>query len=390
MTNKIDSFSNKERIAIIVVGYNRLQALSRLLDSINSAVYDSDDVPLVISIDASNNQAVYDYVRSFVWRHGPLLVNIQSERLGLKKHIFQCMSLSHYFKGVIILEDDLFVSPFFYHYANVALDKYGEDEQVAGIALYRNEYDGYCSIPFQPMAYGQDVFAWKSVCSWGEMVNERMWRQFSSWLSRWKEDFDSIDINEFIKGWSRAWSKYYYAYLVSTNKYFIFPIESLTTNFNDAGGEHGGGGSFVQVALQQSKRNYQLADINQLAHYDCYGNNEDLAKWLSIDPQNLTVDFYFVPRKYSGRYVLSCAKLPYKRVKGFALLMRPWELNIKYAVLGDDIILYDRNSDESEAAPERKYSFRQLLYFFGRYKRHFTLSFIIRHYYTRFKAKLYK
>ena len=116
MIRSIDKPSNKERIAIVVVGYNRLKALKRLLNSLNDAHYDTNDVPLVISIDASGERALYDYVESYRWLHGDKYVNIQAERLGLKAHIIQCGDLTHYFKAVALFEDDLWVSPYFYHY----------------------------------------------------------------------------------------------------------------------------------------------------------------------------------------------------------------------------------------------------------------------------------
>ena len=388
MIQGIDNCTNKEKIAIIAIGYNRLKALSRLLQSVADANYEIDDVPLVISIDASGDQSLYDYVNSFDWKHGTKYVNIQKVRLGLKEHIFQCMSLSKYFKGIIILEDDLFVSPFFYHYANTVLDKYGNDEHVAGIALYRNEYDGFANIPFQPLPNGQDVMAWKSVCSWGEILNERMWNQFYTWLDSWDENFEAIDMNDTIKSWTRAWSKYFYAYLVTQNKYFIFPYESLTTNFNDAGGEHGGGNSIVQVSLQQGKRNYQLADFDRLIRYDIFGNNENIADWLNLKREDLTVDFYLHSRKYYGRYILTAARLSYKTIKGYALTMRPWELNIKYGISGNDIFLYDRQTKEPIQSPKRKFSYNMLMYYYGRYIKHLTPLFLMRNYSKKIKMKL--
>lgn len=390
MIKGIDNPKNKERIAIVAVGYNRLSGLSRLLNSINEAAYNLPDVPLVISIDASGDQELYNYVNSFEWKHGQKYVNIQEKRLGLKKHIFKCMSLSHYFKGVIILEDDLFVSPYFYHYSCHALEKYGDDERVAGIALYRNEYDGYTYLPFQPMYNGQDVLAWKSVCSWGEMLNERMWNQFSNWLSSWDENFKCIDMNDTIKGWSRAWSKYFYAYLVSTNKYFIFPYEPLTTNFNDDGGEHGGGGSIVQVSLQQGKRNYQMADFEKLVHYDIYGHNESIASWLNMNEEDLTAYFHPNSRTIKTRYILTHVKLPYKVIKTYGIAMRPWELNIKYNVAGNDIYLYEREENMPVHFTQGKCSFNILMYFFSRYKKQFTPFFVLKLYYLMVKKKLFK
>ena len=166
--------------------------------SLNDYAIDNN-IPLVISIDASGNQLLYDYVKSFNWKHGEKYVNIQENRLGLKAHIFQCASLSKYFKGVIILEDDLFVSPYYYHYCTECLEQYGSNEKVAGISLYSEEINGYVGLPFQPEQRGSDVYAWQTVCSWGEMWNERMWNEFISWLEKWDENFDDIDMVDTIK-----------------------------------------------------------------------------------------------------------------------------------------------------------------------------------------------
>ena len=153
---------------------------------------------------------------------------------------------------------------------------------------------------------GYDVFAWQAVCSWGEIWNERMWNDFKSWLHKWDEDFDAIDMPDRIKKWQRAWSKYYYSYMIINKKYFIYPYQPLTTNFNDAGGEHGGGNhSIFQVSLMQGKKNYQLGAFNDLVKYDVYLHNEDLPKWLGVQPEDLTIDFYGLKEMYKGHYILT-------------------------------------------------------------------------------------
>lgn len=387
MINGIESIKDRDRIAIVVVGYNRKEGVARLLESLNDAVYEVKDVPLVISIDASGNQELYKYVEHFEWKHGEKFVNIQEKRLGLKNHIFQSISLCSYFKGVIILEDDLIVSPYFYYYAMATLSKYGDDENVAGIALYTNEYDGFNDLTLQHVSNGADVFAVQSVCSWGEMFNERMWNRFSEWMESFDDDFSDIDMIEDVKGWTRAWSKYMYAFMIRTGTFFIYPEFPLTTNFNDAGGEHGGGGGAVQVSLLQGCRSYQLPDFNQLVHYDTYWNNLSIAEWLGVNGSDLTVDFSGLRKKYYGRYVLSPFKLPYKRLRGFRLSMRPWELNIKYGIEGEDIILYDRENQEPEMAPNRKYTYDYLMYHLSRYQNNITPRFLLTKYYRGIKRR---
>lgn len=377
---------DKQKIAIVVVGYNKPLGLKRLLNSINNANYDDiEGVPLYISIDASGNEEVYNIARNFQWKYGVKYVNIENERLGLKKHIFQCASLTSFFNGVIILEDDLFVSSSYYHYSVAALKHYGNNDKIAGIALYNEETNGYVDIPFQPEINEYDVYAWQTVCSWGEVWNERMWKDFTRWLESWDNDFQPIDMMDRIKKWERAWSKYYYAYMLQNDKYFIYPYQALSTNFNDAGGEHGGGNtSIVQVSLQQNNRDYKFGEFDRLVKYDVYCQNKAIPLWLGIKPEELTVDFFGLKDNYKGRYVLAPFQLPYKRIKGFALCMRPWEMNVKNNIEGDDFYLYDRGNSEIVIPPKRDFQLAVADY----YLRGFNLGLLQKYMWNSVKQRI--
>lgn len=336
-----------EKIAIVVVGYNRLDGIERLLGSINQAHFVDNDIPLIISIDASGNQKLYDFARKYQWNYGQKFVNIETERLGLKKHIFQCGELTKYFKGIILLEDDLFVSPEFYNYACVSLDKYGNDENVSSIAFYSNEYNGFVGLPFHPLNVGGDSFAMQTVCSWGQMWNERMWSDFTDWLNNWEEDFSQFDMPDTIKKWARAWSKYFYAYLLASNKYFIYPYVSLTTNFNDGAGEHGSSSSpFVQVHLQYGHKDYHFNDFNDLVKYDIYQQNIALYNKLGINETELSLDLYGqkLNEGKTAKYVLTTIDTDMKVVKTFGLTMRPIELNVLEDIPGRGIYLYESDN----------------------------------------------
>ena len=329
-------------IAIVVVGYNRLKELKRLLSSLQNAIYDSS-CPLVISIDASGNSELYDYVQAFEWQHGNKYVNIQEQRLGLREHIFQCGDLTDYFKGVIILEDDLFVSPYFYQYAQETLGYYQDDDLIAGISLYAPSVNSFTQLPFVPLQNGASVYAYQDVASWGEMYNKRMWKNFRRWLNEWNQDFDSIDMPNAIKTWEKAWSKFFYAYITSTGRYFLYPYISLTTNFNDSQGEHGEGGNpWTQSSLLMGRIKYQLLPSGELVKYDVYCHNERIYDWLNIEKTELTIDFFGMKSSITSTpYILTTSILPYHTIQSFALSMRPIELNIKYGVKGAGIYLYD-------------------------------------------------
>ena len=128
--------SSKLKPAIVVVAFNRPDSLKRLLGSLKKGHY-PDDIKLIISIDHSpDNSPVVDCANDFEWNAGEKEIIIHPENLGLRRHILSCGDLSYKYGSVIILEDDLFVSPFFYQYSLDALDFYKDKDDIAGIGLF--------------------------------------------------------------------------------------------------------------------------------------------------------------------------------------------------------------------------------------------------------------
>lgn len=331
---------DKTKIALVVVGYNRLNSIARLLSSLSRAYYDTD-VPLVISIDASGCQPLYDYVNEFNWEHGRKYVLIKEKRMGLRDHILSCGDLTQYFKAVVILEDDIFVSEYFYDYVQSAVNKYGDDSKVGGISLFRPKFDRNFPIEFEQD--GNDVFAYQTVESWGECWTENMWNGFREWYNDTPEhDFSTVDMPNFMKNWKKAWSKFYMAYQIENNKYFIYPSVSYTTCFADAG-VHGGESSVGQVLLSTGKRHYTMPDFDTLSRYDIYGTNDKVYQWIGLNRKDLCVDFYDLHDKYDGfKYLLTPYKIPsFKMIRAFALSLHPIELNVKYCIEGNGLFLYE-------------------------------------------------
>lgn len=391
MIQDINKEENKKRIAIVVVGYNRQKSLSRLLESLNNAYYDSDHIPLVISIDASGNQDLYDYVKSYNWRHGTKYINIQEERLGLKDHIYQCGDLTRYFKAVALFEDDLWVSPYYYNYLVQVVERYGNEEEICEIALYKNERLGGNGFYFDTYHDGSDSFLWQDVCTWGECWTEQMWFGFRKWLENHDEEYvNGVDIPEGFKRWTRAWSKYYNAYEIDTCKYVLFPHESLTTNFNDAGGEHGGGSNVVQVNVLEGRRDYKFNDVERLIRYDIYCNNELLYEWIPEPYKgNVCLDLYGGRANYQGkRYVLSLKQLPYAVVAKWGLEMRPVELNIKYGIEGEGISIFDTSIIKRNV--KEGYNKNVVPYMLRGFHPKLLLKYIIKHYKEIIARKFFK
>jgi len=378
MTLQDINIGNKDKIAIVAVGYNRLKSMQRLFYSLNNAQYDHDDIPLVISIDCSGDTELYDYVKEFKWSHGTKYVNIQEQRLGLKNHILQCGDLTRFFRAVIILEDDIFVSEFFYRYVEQAVDFYYDEDRVGGISLYQNEVMG--NLPVIYMKDGSDTYLKQAPASWGECWTDKQWNRFREWYKCFKdEEFTILDIPEHIKQWAKAWSKYYYAFLKETNRYFVFPQVSHTTCFADAGENSSASSCLGQANLLMGKPEYQFNRFDDMVRYDSYDDNEAIYNWLRMTPDELCIDFRCNKVNIKKcRYLLTPAIKNFKVIRRFAMSMRPIELNIKYGIEGQDIFLYDTfdgNANAIEKALPLTIAFYHLRSFnFGLLK-NYVLSF---------------
>ena len=343
MIQGIDKSENRDRLAIVVVGYNRLVSMRRVLSSLIQAHYPTAQIPLVLSIDCSGDEALYSYAREFYWPYGEKFVNIEKERLGLKKHIFQCCGMSKYFKGVIILEDDSYVAPYFYYYTLDAVRKYGEDSLVCGISLYLSHNNEYVNIPFFPYNNGSDTFLLQDVQTRGECFTYSQWKRFEEWLpENESRDYAEVYMPERIKSWKRAWSKYFYAYMVESGTYFVYPYSSFVTNMG-AIGEHGANvTNIAQVAMEWGLKKYVMPEADSLTRYDAFYCNEAVYEHLGLSPKDLCIDYFgFNPNIQHRRYILTFQSLPYKVVKSFGLHLYPQEMNVLHNVEGDGLYLYD-------------------------------------------------
>lgn len=362
--NIADIKSDKSAIAIVVVCYNRPASAKRLLASLNAANYPNENIPLIISVDCSGNEEMYDIARNFEWKHGPKYYVIHTERLGLKKHIYECGDYTKQFKGVIILEDDLFVAQDYYNYTVAAVNAYYYEDKVAGIALYADTMNGYVGLPLYYWYDGSDAFMMQSAITSGECFTDRMWERFRSWYNE-NEDIDPEPyfMPRTIKNWRRAWSKYFNIYLVEKDLYFVHPHFSTTTNCGEAG-EHGNDVNTVHSRMIFGSKEWIFKSFTDSIKYDIYADFIGLGKYLGLDDKVLCVDFYGNKNnEQEQRYWLSPYKLPYKTIDSFALILEPMEANIIYGIKGKDMFLYD-TSVSKNVKPTRTLTLRQFTYHF--------------------------
>lgn len=326
-------------IAIVVITYNRLNSLKRLIDSLLKAKYD-ESVNLIISIDRSDIfEQMYNYASKIIWMYGDIEIKVAEKRLGLKKHVMQCGELLNQYEHIVVLEDDLYVSPGFYQYTKEMIYKYDDNENIAGISLYNYPRNQYANLPFTPQLDQYDIYFMKIASSWGQVWSRQKWAKFLEWYNV-NPSIDELHIPKHIKLWGdKSWLKYHHAYCAAENKYFVYPRMALSTNFSEPG-EHASLDSTYQVELLSDvKSNYKVPNsVDEAIRYDEFFENENIKKYISF--KDLTIDLY--GQKYKPeRYVLTTKQLNKKIIQSYALRMKPWEVNVVNNIGGEGVYLYD-------------------------------------------------
>ena len=335
------------KYGIIAVGYNRPHSLKRLIASVVAAEYGTDTVDLIISIDRSNNQdEVAAAVADTRWQHGQLLIVKQEVRLGLRPHVMKCGDYTEQYDAIIMLEDDLVVSPFFFSYVKATIEKYDADSRVAGISLYKHEtHPGACR-PFLPADNGYDAYLMQFAQSWGQCWTKRMWQEFRKWYADNSEadlGRDSL-LPAYIASWdSRSWLKYFMRYLVETGKYFVYPYVSLSTNASETGEHNGNSNNDYQVPLLLGKKEYRFPDFDSAIKYDAYFERQNIADkiFLHLEGEKI-IDLYGQKQDFTGAdYLISTQALPYKQELSFQMKYRPHEANCFHVEDGNDVFVYN-------------------------------------------------
>lgn len=342
----------KIKPAIVVVAYRRLETLKRLLCSIENAVYNSDDITLIISIDYhSDNIPVVKCAEEFRWMHGEKIVKTHETNLGLRKHIIECGDYSLKYGAVIILEDDEIVAPSFYEYVCLAHDYYGEDERIAGVSLYSHEWNAYAGKRFQPIRKNGDVYFGQFSCTWGQSWLSRQWTEFKEWYGKNPKIKEDEQLPPPIYKWRNSWGKFFVRYIVEENKYYVMPYKPVSTVFGEIG-THASIPQFdVQVPLYWGGSEWKFIPFEEGQHYDVFFENKDLKKILAKKYQmpeaEICIDIYALARRNYGskRYILTSRKLDFKIIESFDLNMRPQDVNVLMDIRGEGIFLYDTSQN---------------------------------------------
>lgn len=354
-----------ESPTIVIAAFNRPLSLKRILSSICNAYYD-DRVRLVISIDKGNNEDVLYIANSFDWKYGEKVILLQDENLGLRKHILKCGDLTNLYGSIILLEDDLFVSPYFYIYASKCLSFYSDNNNIAGVSLYAHALNVHTKLPFQPIKTNFSNYFMQLPSSWGQAWSSYQWENFKKWFlsSEYNEDYNKGIIPRNIANWPvTSWLKIFTKYMIEQNKYFVYPYTSLTTNFADSGTHFQRKFSYVQVVLQNHSIAYNFEKFDQaMVIYDAFfelSQSSFLKHAPSLEQYDFEVDLYGYKelKKSNKPYFLSTQRCQ-NYDKSFGIDFKPIEINVFQNNPGKEIFLVKA----SNFKPKSNFLLRPMLF----------------------------
>ncbi len=344
--------------AIVVAAFQRPHSLERLLRSLEAAARNVSKRPtLVISVDGgagAERDACVACAASLCWK-GEKRVISHDRNLGLKAHILSCGDLTEQLGAVVLLEEDVGLSPMALRFAEGALERYGDSPGVAGVSLYSLIYNEFALRPFLPIDDGFDTYFAQTGSSWGAIWTPRQWSRFRTWLSRTNPQM-SATLPPIGRAWPSAssWKKAFNAFLAETGGYVVFPRFSMTTNMGDAGAHAATPMTHLTSPLSLGRDRFAFADLDESrARYDPF---------LEIEPESLKAaapflrDFDFDIDLTGAKeletltkpFTLTCRQSSKPDIFSFGLKHYPLELNVILQEAGGEIGLRVRNSLSAE------------------------------------------
>lgn len=266
--------TEKKYAPICLFVYKRLEHLQSVIDSLKMCKETNESELIVFSdgprkTDIEEVAMVRQYLNTLT---GFKKITIFESRVnqGLASSIIngvtRVLEMHH---AVIVLEDDIVVSPLFLKYMNDALEFYEHSEEVISVHGY--------SVPIKT---NEKNYFLKGADCWGWATWSSKWSFFeadgSVLLDKLKNRKDLCDF-EFnytypfldmlkgqIKGRNNSWAIRWYASAFLLNKYTVYPAESLVRNIGlDGSGQHCEAQEIQDQTISENLKVLDFSDIVQ-------------------------------------------------------------------------------------------------------------------------------
>lgn len=250
---------------IVLFTYNRLYHTQQVVKALSNNQYASQSDLIIYSDGYKDDKEKCEvekirlFLDSIVGFHS-IQVIIRNKNWGLANNIIDGVtSIVNKYGKVIVLEDDLVVSPYFLKYMNEALDLYEKEEQVACIHGY--VYPVKRQLPETFFIKGADCWGWATwkrgwdlFCPDGKALLNEIGKR------RLRREFDFNNsypyfrmLNHQIEGKNNSWAVRWYASAFLHNKLTLYPGRSLVKQIGvDGSGTHCGVNEMFNVTLTDS------------------------------------------------------------------------------------------------------------------------------------------
>jgi hypothetical protein len=241
--------NDEPRYSIKVLAHTRPVSLRRLLDSLDAAQYDGNEVHADIWIDAPRtedeaklHERVVDIAQSWEWKHGAVKIHKRSEWVGLRRQWLDCYQPIHDNDTALILEDDMEVSTFFWQWlqqarAFAAQEQRGDAIAVAGISLMRQQYVNMK--PTKKIAVidsPEQLYWYRMAGMWGFSPQPQTWSMFLRWYESHANDEEtpSLEGSFFAQALASGtpasmWTQHFIRFCISAPR----PLYTLYANLEN-------------------------------------------------------------------------------------------------------------------------------------------------------------
>lgn len=290
-----------ELAPIALFAYNRPKHLAQTVESLlqnreakDSLLYVFADGPKRNDKSLKAIEEVRSYIRNITGFKQVELIERQ-ENYGLARNIISGVGqVSEQHGQVIVLEDDLYISPYFLKYMNDGLGKYKDEERVISLHAYIYPVEG--QLPETFFLKGADCLGWATwKRGWGlfEPDGKKLLNQLQEQGVEYEFNFNgSYPYTQMLKdqigGKNNSWAVRWYASAFLRDKLTLYPGKTLVEHKGD----------------------------------DAAGTNVQNRKWEDKIETNKAIELHSIPIEHNDKAMQMIAGFMRKKLKKAPLLKR--------------------------------------------------------------------
>ena len=258
---------------IALFTYNRADHTQQAVESLLKNAEAKETDVFIFSDGPKNEKAAEgvkanrEYIRTISGFKTVTIIE-REKNWGLSNNLIEGITrICNEYGRVIVVEDDLILSPFFLRYMNDGLEKYEDDDRVASISAFLNPVEG--NIP--------ETFFLRYFACWGWATWKRAWDLLNTDSRdllkkiRWKKnDFNIGGTGPFYGilycdkvGLNDSWAVRFYASCFLAGKLHLFPGRTMAIQSGmDGSGTHCGAGETPYSNMVISQTPITLKNIS--------------------------------------------------------------------------------------------------------------------------------